>query len=199
MTKGIEFLFRKNKITWLKGHARLRRRRTTTAARSRSPAPARRRSTRANNVIIATGSKARSLAGHPRRQRDDLRQRGRARLLGGARKRLGVIGAGVIGLELGRSGAGSAPRSRSSRRCRTSSPPATTRWRARPGRSSPSRGSTSELGVKIGESRSAKKGVARCRTPTDKGNGAEARVDRLIVSVGRVPEHRRPGPAKRSA
>ena len=74
MTKGVEFLFRKNKITWLKGHGKL-----TGMAGERvqlqvlaeaggdgaaAPAGAGSRQARqcsARHVIIATGSKARHL------------------------------------------------------------------------------------------------------------------------------------------
>jgi dihydrolipoamide dehydrogenase len=53
-TKGIEFLFKKNKITWLKGWG------------SRSPrrqGQGRRRPPRAKNIVIATGSEPSSLPG----------------------------------------------------------------------------------------------------------------------------------------
>ena len=62
---GIEFLFKKNKVDWLKGHGTLRRRRT----RSRSATDGTVR--RAKNIVIATGSSVTAAAG--RRDRREAR------------------------------------------------------------------------------------------------------------------------------
>jgi dihydrolipoamide dehydrogenase len=82
MTKGIEFLFRKNKITWLKGHGRF-----VGAADGFYKIEVRatpQRVNEARNVIIATGSKSRHLPGMHGRQRGCLRQRRRAGFQRGA-------------------------------------------------------------------------------------------------------------------
>ncbi|MGA1693349.1 MAG: dihydrolipoyl dehydrogenase [Burkholderiaceae bacterium] len=99
MTKGIEFLFRKNKITWLKGHGRLTGEQgdtisleVTTEAGSEAVT--------AKHVIIATGSKARHLPSIPVDNLMVCDNEGALRFPS-VPKRLGVIGAGVIGLELG--------------------------------------------------------------------------------------------------
>jgi dihydrolipoamide dehydrogenase len=99
MTKGIEFLFRKNKITWLKGHARFVAAedgayRVEVLGESGSEL------VEARNVIIATGSKARHLSGVEVDQVLISDNEG-ALQFDSVPKKLGVIGAGVIGLELG--------------------------------------------------------------------------------------------------
>ncbi|MFM9884259.1 MAG: dihydrolipoyl dehydrogenase [Burkholderiales bacterium] len=95
MTKGIDYLFRKNKVTWLKGHGRLVNKtddgwqvaidEATVAARF---------------VIIATGSRARHLPDVTVDQEQVCDNIG-ALAFKTVPQRLGVIGAGVIGLELG--------------------------------------------------------------------------------------------------
>ncbi len=98
MTKGIEFLFRKNKVTWLKGFGKF------TAAGDvytiEVSQGAARESVAAKYVIIATGSKARHLAGLTVDNINICDNEG-ALAFAAVPKRLGVIGAGVIGLELG--------------------------------------------------------------------------------------------------
>jgi dihydrolipoamide dehydrogenase len=95
MTKGIEYLFRKNKVTWLKGHGRLVGRgadgwQVEVAGEVVA----------AKAVVIATGSKARHLPGVPVDQVRVCDNVG-ALAFDSVPRHLGVIGAGVIGLELG--------------------------------------------------------------------------------------------------
>ncbi|MEK9720897.1 MAG: FAD-dependent oxidoreductase, partial [Quisquiliibacterium sp.] len=99
MTKGIEFLFRKNKIVWLKGFGRLSGvgegyYRVEVADGQASEV------SEARNVIIATGSKARHLPGIVVDNKLICDNEG-ALAFDTVPQRLGVIGAGVIGLELG--------------------------------------------------------------------------------------------------
>jgi len=99
MTKGIEFLFRKNKITWLKGHGKFIGREGSTIqleVQGEKGAEA----IVAQHVIIATGSKARHLPGIPVDNKMICDNEG-ALALEKTPAKLGVIGAGVIGLELG--------------------------------------------------------------------------------------------------
>lgn len=95
MTRGIEFLFRKNKVTWLKGHGKFSGR----GAEGWQIAVGD-EVILARHVVIATGSKARHLPGVPVDQHkvcDNIGALG----FDAVPKKLGVIGAGVIGLELG--------------------------------------------------------------------------------------------------
>ncbi|MFZ5752148.1 MAG: dihydrolipoyl dehydrogenase [Pseudomonadota bacterium] len=90
-TKGIEFLFKKNKVTWLKGWATI-------------PAPGQVRvgdeTHGARSIVIATGSEPSSLPGVPVDETTIVTSTG-ALALPKIPKSLVVIGAGVIGLELG--------------------------------------------------------------------------------------------------
>jgi len=98
MTKGIEFLFRKNKITWVKGFGKF-----VAAGEGYTIEVANgdaKETLTAKNVIIATGSKARHLSGITVDNINICDNEG-ALAFSAVPKRLGVIGAGVIGLELG--------------------------------------------------------------------------------------------------
>ena len=72
----------------------------TAAGRSPCPAPAT-QTLAAKHVIVATGSKPRALPGVAVRQRARPGQRRRAARSPAVPKTLGVVGAGVIGLEMG--------------------------------------------------------------------------------------------------
>jgi dihydrolipoamide dehydrogenase len=91
LTKGIEFLFKKNKVTWLKGHARF------TGANSLDVAG---QSYSAKNIVIATGSSVTPLPGVEIDQERIVDSTG-ALELPQVPRHLVVIGGGVIGLELG--------------------------------------------------------------------------------------------------
>ncbi len=90
-TKGIEFLFKKNKVTWLKGWATI-------------PAPGQVKvgdeTHTAKNIVIATGSEASSLPGVEIDEQTIVTSTG-ALTLANPPKSMVVIGAGVIGLEMG--------------------------------------------------------------------------------------------------
>jgi dihydrolipoamide dehydrogenase len=90
-TKGIEFLFKKNKVTWLKGWASI-------------PAPGEVKVGdevhKAKHIVIATGSEPASLKGVEVDEKVIVTSTG-ALELAKVPKKLVVIGAGVIGLEMG--------------------------------------------------------------------------------------------------
>jgi dihydrolipoamide dehydrogenase len=90
-TKGIEFLFKKNKITWLKGWGSI-------------PAPGQVKVGdevhEAKSIVIATGSEPSSLPGVEIDEKTVVTSTG-ALALSKIPKSLVVIGAGVIGLEMG--------------------------------------------------------------------------------------------------
>jgi dihydrolipoamide dehydrogenase len=96
LTKGIEFLFRKNKVDWLKGHGRIAGPgKVIVRAEDGSET-----THGARNIVIATGSAPAPLAGVEIDQQRIVDSTG-ALSLPAVPKRLIVIGAGVIGLELG--------------------------------------------------------------------------------------------------
>src|ERR1700758_4005690 len=99
MTKGIEFLFRKNKITWLKGHGKFVGK-SDAGVQIEVSGEGETETVVAKNVIIATGSKARHLPNVPVDNKLIADNEG-ALAFDATPKKIAVIGAGVIGLELG--------------------------------------------------------------------------------------------------
>ena len=91
LTGGIEFLFKKNKIEWLKGQASFASADTVKVGD---------RTVRAKNIVIATGSSVTPLPGIDVDQKRIVDSTG-ALELAEVPKHLVVIGGGVIGLELG--------------------------------------------------------------------------------------------------
>ena len=90
-TKGIEFLFKKNKVTWIKGWASV-----PEAGKVKVGDEVH----EAKTIVIATGSEPSSLPGVEVDEKVVVTSTG-ALELGKVPKKLAVIGAGVIGLELG--------------------------------------------------------------------------------------------------
>jgi dihydrolipoamide dehydrogenase len=102
-TKGIEFLFRKNKITWAKGRGALKAGNVvdvTSGGAAGGPPAENIASYHATNVIIATGSVPIELPFLPFDEQRILSNVG-ALKIPEVPKHLIVIGGGVIGLELG--------------------------------------------------------------------------------------------------
>jgi dihydrolipoamide dehydrogenase len=91
LTGGIEFLFKKNKVEWLKGHA---------SFESADMVKVGDRTVRAKNIVIATGSSVTPLPGVEIDEKIVVSSTG-ALELEKVPDHLVVIGGGVIGLELG--------------------------------------------------------------------------------------------------
>jgi dihydrolipoamide dehydrogenase len=89
--KGVEFLFRKNKVTWLKGTARIRAPGTVEVDGV---------AYQAKHIVIATGSESVNLPGLDIDEQRIVTSTG-ALALSGIPKHLVVVGGGYIGLELG--------------------------------------------------------------------------------------------------
>ncbi len=98
LTGGIEMLFKKNKITWLKGHGKLTAGGEKYLVEVADQGQA--EIVEANRVIVATGSTARHLPELPVDNEIVCDNVG-ALAFDAVPDKLGVIGAGVIGLELG--------------------------------------------------------------------------------------------------
>ena len=90
-TKGIEFLFKKNKVTWLKGWGTIPAAGQVKVGEEVHTAKA---------IVIATGSEPASLAGVTVDEKTIVTSTG-ALTLAQVPKSMVIIGAGVIGLELG--------------------------------------------------------------------------------------------------
>ncbi len=184
MTKGIEFLFRKNKITWLKGHGRF-----TGEANGLVQLEVHGKdgteAVVAKNVIVATGSKARHLPGVAVDNKIVCDNEG-ALAFDSVPKKLGVIGAGVIGLELGSVWR----RLGSEVTVLEATPQFLAACDEAVGKEAfklfTEQGLKIEMGVSIGEIKSSAKGVHVAYKSSD-GKPQTLDCDRLIVSVGRVP------------
>jgi dihydrolipoamide dehydrogenase len=96
LTKGIEFLFRKNKVEWIKGWGRLNGPGKVTVTLADGSL----RELQARNIVIASGSEPTPLPGVTIDNQRILDSTG-ALALPQVPRHLVVIGAGVIGLELG--------------------------------------------------------------------------------------------------
>ena len=90
-TQGIEFLFKKNKIDWLKGAGKVTAKGEVTVDKDKYDA---------KHIIIATGSDVVSLPGIEIDEKQIVSSEG-ALVLSKVPKSMVVIGGGVIGLELG--------------------------------------------------------------------------------------------------
>ena len=184
-TKGIEFLFRKNKVAWLKGHGKLAGK-VDTGYQIEVKGEAETEIVSAKHVIIATGSKARHLPNVPVDNKIICDNEG-ALALTAVPKKLGVIGAGVIGLELGsvwrRLGADvTVLEALPAFLAACDDAVAKEAWKI----------FTKEqnlkilLSVKIGDIVQAKNGVTVFYTDAE-GKAQRLECDKLVVSIGRVP------------
>jgi dihydrolipoamide dehydrogenase len=181
---GILYLFKKNKVTFLHGRARF----AGAQSEGRYPIaisePAN-TTIAGTHIIIATGSNARALPGVAFDEERVLSNDGALRI-GEVPRRLGVIGAGVIGLEMG-----SVWRRLGAEVTVLEGLPtflgavdeqiAKEAWKL-----FTKQGLKISLGVKVGAVKSGKKDVTVEYT-TAEGKSESASFDRLIVSIGRVP------------
>jgi dihydrolipoamide dehydrogenase len=188
MTKGIEFLFRKNKVTWLKGFGKFVSGGDvyTIEVAGIDKEVETKETITAKHVIIATGSKARHLPGLEVDNINVCDNEG-ALAFAAVPKRLGVIGAGVIGLELG-----SVWRRLGSETTVLEAMPTflasvdesiqKEAWKV----FNKEQGLNIRLGVKIGKVTVKKTGITVEYTD-DKDLAQKLECDKLIVSIGRVP------------
>ncbi|MDR5782981.1 dihydrolipoyl dehydrogenase [Caballeronia sp. LZ065] len=184
ITGGVEFLFRKNKITWLKGHGKLAGKdggnfRIDVSGEDKSE------SHTAQHVIIATGSKARHLPNVPVDNKIVSDNEG-ALAFTSVPKKLAVIGAGVIGLELGsvwrRLGAEVTILEALPEFLGTTD----TALQKEAAKLFKKQGLAIHLGVKIDGVKTTDSNVSIAYKDKD-GNAQTLDADRLIVSIGRVP------------
>jgi dihydrolipoamide dehydrogenase len=180
---GIVYLFKKNKVEFFHGKGSFAK--TVDGGYEIAVAGAGNETIRAKQVIVATGSSPRQLPGAAFDEDRILSNDGALRIAG-VPKTLGVVGSGVIGLEMGsvwrRLGA------------------EVTVLEALPGllgmadeavakealKVFTKQGLKLQFGVKITDVKATKKGVTVAYTDS-KGAATTLDVERLIVSIGRVP------------
>ena len=95
LTKGVEFLFKKNKVTYIKGKGVLFSENDIVVYEKNNKT-----SYKAKNIVIATGSEVASLPGIEIDEKNIISSTG-ALSLNKVPKKLAVIGGGYIGLEMG--------------------------------------------------------------------------------------------------
>ena len=180
---GILYLFKKNKVSFFHGRGSFVK--AEGGLYEIAVAGDKPETLQAKHVILATGSNARPLAGAEFDEKQILSNDG-ALNIADVPKKMGVIGSGVIGLEMGSVwrrlgaevtilealptflGAIDEQVAKEAQKLFTK------------------QGLKLQLGVKIGEIKALKKGVTVNYTDA-KGEAQKLEVDKLIVSIGRVP------------
>src|SRR3990167_6791262 len=180
---GILYLFKKNKVTFFHGRGSFVK--AAEGGYEVHVSGAKPETLLGRQVIVATGSNARALPGTPFDEENVLSNDGALRI-GAVPKKLALIGSGVIGLEMGsvwrRLGADvtileglptflGAVDEQTAKEAK---------------KAFDKQGLKIELGVTVGEIKTGKKGVSVAYTNA-KGEALTLDADKLIVSIGRVP------------
>jgi len=180
---GITYLFKKNKIASFHGRGSFVK--AAEGGYEIKVAGAAEETIVGKHIILATGSNARALPGAPFDEENILSNDGALRI-GAVPKKLALIGSGVIGLEMG-----SVWRRLGAEVTVLEALPtflgAVDEQIAKEAKKAfDKQGLKIELGVKVGEIKSGKKGVSIAWTNA-MGEAQVLDVDKLIVSIGRVP------------
>jgi len=180
---GIVYLFKKNKVAFFHGRGSFVK--ASDAGYEIKVEGAAEESITGKQVIVATGSNARPLPGVPFDEENILSNDGALRI-GAVPKKLALIGSGVIGLEMG-----SVWRRLGAEVTVLEALPtflgAVDEQIAKEALKAFTKQNLKiELGVQVGEVKSGKKGVSIAYTDA-KGGAQSLEVDKLIVSIGRVP------------
>jgi dihydrolipoamide dehydrogenase len=180
---GILYLFKKNKVSFFHGRASFVK--AVEGGYEIKVAGAAEETLIGQQIIVATGSNARALPGTPFDETMVLSNEG-ALAVTSVPKKLGLIGSGVIGLEMG-----SVWRRLGSEVTILEGLPeflgAVDQQIAKEAHKAfVKQGLKIELGVKVGEVKVGKKGVSVAWTNA-KGEAQTLDVDKLIISIGRVP------------
>ncbi len=178
--EGIQFLFKKNKVSFFHGRGSFAK-----AGEGGYEINVGEETLVGKHIILATGSNARALPGAPFDEENILSNDGALRIQG-VPKKLGLIGSGVIGLEMG-----SVWRRLGAEVTVLEALPAflgavDEQIAKEAKKAFDKQGLKIELGVKVGEVKIGKTGVSVAWTNA-KGEAKTLEVDKLIVSIGRVP------------
>jgi dihydrolipoamide dehydrogenase len=179
---GILFLLKKNKVTFFHGRG------SFVAAKDGvyeiKVAGKAEETIAGKHVVVATGSSARVLPGTPFDEDNILSNDGALRM-GAVPKKLGLIGSGVIGLEMGSVWRRLGAEVTVLEGLPTFLGAVDQQIAKEAHKAFVKQGLKIELGVKVGEIKSAKKGVSVAYTNA-KGEAVSLDVDKLIISIGRV-------------
>jgi dihydrolipoamide dehydrogenase len=182
LTKGIDFLFRKNKVEWIKGWGRLNGPGKVTVTLADGSV----RELQAKDIVIATGSEPTPLPGVTIDNKRILDSTG-ALALPTVPKHLVVIGAGVIGLELGsvwrRLGSEVTVVEYLDRIC----PGLDDETAKTLQRTLSKQGMSFKLATKVSAAKTTTKGVTLDLQPAAGGEVEQLQADYVLVAIGRRP------------
>jgi dihydrolipoamide dehydrogenase len=181
--EGILYLFKKNKVSFFHGRGSFVK--AAEGGYEVQVSGEKTETLSAKQVVLATGSHARALPGVPFDEDLILSNDGALRI-GGVPKKLGLIGSGVIGLEMGSVWRRLGAEVTILEGLPTFLGAVDEQIAKEAHKAFTKQGLKIELGVKVGEVKTGKKGVSVAYTDA---KGAEQRleVDKLIISIGRVP------------
>ncbi|MBI1775654.1 MAG: dihydrolipoyl dehydrogenase [Proteobacteria bacterium] len=181
-TKGVEFLFKKNKVAWIAGAARIKAAGTVEVALAAGGS----QTLAAKHIIIATGSDVMPLPGIAIDEKQIVSSTG-ALTLAKVPKSMVVIGGGYIGLEMGSVW----------RRLGSEVTVVEFLDRIVPGmdgeigkqfqRILGRQGMTFKLSTKVTQAKANKKGVSLTLEPAAGGNAESMEAEVVLVAVGRRP------------
>ena len=182
LTRGVEFLFKKNKVDWIKGAGAI----AGQGAVSVTAEDGTKTALEAKNIVIATGSEPASLAGVAVDQKRIVDSTG-AIALAEVPGSLIVIGAGIIGLELGSVW----------RRLGSKVTVVEFLDRITPGmdaetaktfqRALTKQGIAFKLSSKVTGAKAQKNGVELTVEPVDGGEAETLKADYVLLAIGRKP------------
>ena len=182
-TKGIEFLCKKNKITWLQGTGRIE---AAGSVAVLGPDGAVKDTVAAKNILIAAGSEVTPLPGVTIDEKKIVSSTGALELTE-VPKRLVVVGAGIIGLELGsvwrRLGAEVTVVEFLDRICPGIDDEITKFFQ----RALAKQGLKFKLGSKVTKAETSDSGVTLTVEPSKGGAAETLQADIVLVAIGRRP------------
>ncbi|MEI2746582.1 MAG: dihydrolipoyl dehydrogenase [Ottowia sp.] len=180
---GILYLFKKNKVSFFHGRGSFVK--AVDGGYEIAVTGAANETLVGKQVIVATGSSARALPGVPFDEDKVLSNDG-ALAIQAVPKKLGLIGSGVIGLEMGSVWRRVGAEVTVLEALPTFLGAVDEQIAKEAKKAFDKQGLKVELGVKVGEVKVGKKGVSVAWTDA-KGAAQTLEVDKLIVSIGRVP------------
>jgi dihydrolipoamide dehydrogenase len=180
---GILYLFKKNKISFFHGRGSFVK--AVEGGYEVAVAGAANDTLVGKQIVVATGSSARALPGVPFDEDKILSNDGALRV-GAVPKKLGLIGAGVIGLEMGSVWRRLGAEVTVLEGLPTFLGAVDEQIAKEAHKAFTKQGLKIQLGVKVGEVKATKSGVSIAYT-TAAGEAQTLAVDKLVVSIGRVP------------
>ena len=180
---GILYLLKKNKITFFHGRGTFAK--AVDAGYEIAVTGSTAETITGKHIILATGSNARPLPGTPFDEENILSNDGALRI-GAVPKKLGLIGSGVIGLEMGSVWRRLGAEVTILEGLPTFLGAVDEQVAKEAHKAFTKQGLKIELGVKVGDIKVGKKGVSVAYTNA-KGEAQALEVDKLIISIGRTP------------